>query len=97
MQAKEPKEGPSEKRKAREERLRREIEEALEEEARERSQTEIEKEYLRKHRNLRKHWVFPADFPNFEVIKAFKQPNVDRSKDTFTWGVPDFSKIRTFA
>ena len=73
-----------------------EIADALEDEARERSQTEIEKEYLMKHRNLRKHWIFPDDFPNFEVIKAYKEPNVDRSSDTFTWGKPDFAKIRRF-
>ena len=52
---------------------------------------------MHKHRNLRKHWVFPDDFPNFEVIKAFKQPSIDNSKETFTWGNPEFSKIRAFA
>ena len=69
----------------------------MQDEARERSQTEIEKEYLRKHKNLRKHWVFPEDFPNFEVIKAFKEPNVDDNKDALTWGEPNFTKIRKFA
>ena len=78
------------------ERLLLEIADALDDEARERSQSEIEKEYLRKHRNLRKHWIFPEDFPNFEVIKAYKEPNVDRSKESLTWGKPDFSQIRRF-
>ena len=77
--------------------LEAQIKDALDDEARERTQEEIEQEYLHKHRNLRKHWVFPDDFPNFEVIKAFKKPNVDQSKDTFTWGNPEFDKIRTFA
>lgn len=67
------------------------------EEPRERNQEEIEQEFLHKHRNLRKHWIFPDDFPNFEVIKAFKQPKVDQSKDTFTWGDPDFAEIRRYA
>ena len=52
---------------------------------------------MHKHRNFRKHWVFPPDFPNFEVIRAFKNPNVDSSKDSFTWGEPSFMQIRAFA
>lgn len=86
-----------EKKETKQEQLLREIEEAMDEEARVRSQTEIEREYLKQHRNLRKYWVFPADFPNFEVINAFKSPNVDNSKESFNWGTPDFSKIKTFA
>ena len=89
------KQGESDKMTAKE-KFNLEIADALEDEARERSQNEIEKEYLRKHRNLRKHWIFPEDFPNFEVIKAYKEPNVDRSEESLTWGKPDFGQIRRF-
>ena len=64
---------------------------------RERTQEEIEEEYLQKHKNLRKHWVFPLDFPNFDVIQAYKEPAVDQSLEKFSWGDPDFNEIRAFA
>ena len=31
------------------------------------------------------------------MIEAYKQPNVDESKDSFTWGEPNFTKIREYA
>ena len=37
------------------------------------------------------------DFPNFNVIKAYKEPAVDKSLESFTWGEPDFKAIRSFA
>ena len=54
-------------------------------------------DYFKKHRNLRKHWLFPLDFPNFEVISAYKQPVVDESKERFSWGDVDFGAVRDLA
>ena len=63
----------------------------------ERPDSEIEKEYKDKHKNWRRHWEFPPDFPSTEVIKAYELPYVDESKDKFTWGVPAFKELRDFA
>lgn len=64
-----------------------EIEDAMKEQ---RDQTQIERDFLRKHRNFRKHWVFPLDFPNFEVVKAYRNPPVNENLNKFGWGEPDF-------
>jgi DNA excision repair protein ERCC-5 len=63
----------------------------------ERDLTEIEKEYKEKHKNWRKHWEFPIDFPNHEIIKAYKDPNIDDSDSAFSWGKPDFRELREMA
>lgn len=34
----------------------------------ERPDTEIERDYKEKHKNWRRHWEFPGDFPSTEVI-----------------------------
>ena len=34
----------------------------------ERSQEQIEREYLQKHLHLLKHSIFLEDFPNFEIV-----------------------------
>ena len=60
--------------------FQKELEAALNEEEDEiqpRTQDEIEREFVEKHKNLRKHWEFPMDFPNFDIIKAYKDPSVD--------------------
>ena len=41
--------------------------------------------------------MFPLDFPNFEVIQAYREPAVDKSLEKFSWGEPDFNEIRDFA
>ena len=66
-------------------------------EERARSREEIEEEFQQKHKNLRKHWAFPMDFPNFNVIKAYQEPAIDPSLETFSWGDPKFDDIREFA
>lgn len=35
-------------------------------------------------------------FPNISVIKAYLNPNVDESRDTFTWATPDLDRIRLY-
>ena len=62
-----------------------------------RDQTQIERDFLRKHRNFRKHWVFPLDFPNFEVVKAYRSPPVNENLNKFGWGEPDFVQLRMLA
>jgi len=49
-----------------------------------------------KHRSLKKAWDVPATFPSHEVIKAYQQPSVDQSKETFEWGKPDVDLLRLF-
>ncbi len=44
------------------------LEQALIDEVQERPDTEIEREYKEKHKNWRKHWEFPPDFPSNDVI-----------------------------
>ena len=39
--------------------------------------------------------MFPLDFPNFEVVKAYRNPPVNESLERFGWGEPDFLKLRT--
>lgn len=62
-----------------------------------RTDTEIEKEYKEKHKNWRRHWEFPGDFPSTEVIQAYLRPNVDENKEPFTWTEPAFRQLTDFA
>lgn len=36
-------------------------------------------------------------FPNSEVIKAYLNPEVNESRETFSWGTPDLDGLRDFA
>ena len=56
-----------------------------------------EQEYFKSHKNYRKHWEFPADFPSTEVIGAYWKPPVDESTERPTWGDPDFESLVIFA
>eukprot|EP00920_Eleutheroschizon_duboscqi_P034266 GHVT01082404.1.p1 GENE.GHVT01082404.1~~GHVT01082404.1.p1 ORF type:complete len:373 (+),score=46.94 GHVT01082404.1:508-1626(+) len=53
----------------------------------------LRRTYKEAHRNYRLQWEFPDDFPNEEVIHAFANPVVDRSKETFSWSPPDPTQI----
>lgn len=55
-----------------------------------------EREYKRKHRNLRKSWNLPKGFPSREVIAAYLEPKVDDCKDKFTFARPDLDLLRRF-
>lgn len=55
-----------------------------------------ELQYKNFHKNYKKHWEIPDDFPNSLVIDAYNNPNLDNSKEKFVWGTPDIEKIRTF-
>lgn len=52
--------------------------------------------FKEKHRTLKKSWEIPENFPSLEVIKAYKQPSVDKSEETFEWGKPDLDLLRLF-
>ncbi|EPY53870.1 DNA repair nuclease Rad13 [Schizosaccharomyces cryophilus OY26] len=40
--------------------------------------------------------IIPPDFPNPMVDEAYLHPNVDDSKQTFQWGIPDLDELRQF-
>lgn len=53
------------------------------------------KNFDRSHRNIRKHWDLPEDFPSNAVVKAYLQPLVDHSTEVFEWALPDLENIRS--
>eukprot|EP01016_Furgasonia_blochmanni_P048924 TRINITY_DN7368_c0_g1_i1.p1 TRINITY_DN7368_c0_g1~~TRINITY_DN7368_c0_g1_i1.p1 ORF type:complete len:284 (+),score=45.47 TRINITY_DN7368_c0_g1_i1:62-853(+) len=53
-------------------------------------------EYKASHRNYKKQWELPDSFPNRRVIEAYLHPNIDESKEKFTWGTPDIEKLKLF-
>lgn len=54
------------------------------------------REFQSKHNALRKNWEIKESFPDNAVIQAYKEPNVDKSKDKFTFGRPDVAMISQF-
>jgi DNA excision repair protein ERCC-5 len=55
-----------------------------------------EEEFKAKHRGRRTAWVLADSFPAQNVIDAYLQPQVDRSKQRFEWGRPDDAMLRAF-
>lgn len=55
-----------------------------------------ELEYKLNHRNYKKHWDMPDEFPDTRVIEAYKHPAVDESLEPFQWGEPDFEALKKF-
>lgn len=51
------------------------------------------RKYKEEHKNYRLQWQFPHDFPSSEVFEAFASPLVDRSREPFSWAVPDVDSI----
>ncbi|CBZ53997.1 putative RAD2 endonuclease [Neospora caninum Liverpool] len=51
------------------------------------------RKYKEAHKNYRLQWLFPHDFPSPEVFDAFESPLVDRSREPFSWAVPDVEAI----
>ena len=37
------------------------------------------------HKNYKKYWDIPKGFPNADVVNAYQEPNVDKSKEQFEW------------
>lgn len=48
------------------------------------------------HASARRKWELGDEFPNVHVVKAYKQPQVDRSDARFSWSVPDLAALRGY-
>ena len=57
---------------------------------------EIMAEFKKQHRNIRKTWQVPANFPSETVMGAYREPHVDRNKAKFSFGKPDQHLLRGF-
>lgn len=55
-----------------------------------------EQEFMTSHRNIRKSWSLPSDFPSMEVMTAYIAPKVDDSKEKFIFDRPDALLLRNF-
>ena len=67
-----------------------------EHEQQEEEERKAEKEFKKKHRNVRKTWQLPSNFPSQEVVDAYLRPTVDSCKDKFTFARPDVGLLRRF-
>ncbi|CAH9092387.1 unnamed protein product [Cuscuta epithymum] len=54
----------------------------------------IKQIFMNKHRNVSKNWHIPSSFPSDAVVSAYDTPQVDKSKESFSWGKPDVSVLR---
>lgn len=54
------------------------------------------RDFKRKHRNVRRSWVLPEDFPSQEVELAYLRPQVDHDTAPCEWGRPDLEGLREF-
>lgn len=48
------------------------------------------------HASVRRKWELGEEFPNAQVVKAYKQPQVDRSDARFSWSLPDLAALREY-
>lgn len=56
----------------------------------------MEKKYKEQHKNYKKHWELPEEFPSQKVIDAYMKPCVDESKEKFQWGKPHIELLKKF-
>eukprot|EP00746_Dinoflagellata_sp_MGD_P138828 gnl/MRDRNA2_/MRDRNA2_72403_c0_seq1.p1 gnl/MRDRNA2_/MRDRNA2_72403_c0~~gnl/MRDRNA2_/MRDRNA2_72403_c0_seq1.p1 ORF type:complete len:1348 (+),score=297.61 gnl/MRDRNA2_/MRDRNA2_72403_c0_seq1:73-4116(+) len=49
--------------------------------------------FKKSHRRFRQNWSFPEDFPNHEVLEAFRRPVADRSSEPFHWAPVDVQSV----
>lgn len=54
----------------------------------------IKQIFMDKHRNVSKNWHIPSSFPSDAVTSAYTSPQVDKSKEPFSWGKPDHFMLR---
>lgn len=57
---------------------------------------ELEREFKLKHKNYKKQWELPPDFPNQEVIDSYLHPLVDTSLEPFKQGRPSYLFLRKY-
>ncbi|KAF5183514.1 Flap endonuclease [Thalictrum thalictroides] len=50
--------------------------------------------FMDKHRNVSKNWHIPSSFPSEAVVSAYVSPQVDKSRESFSWGKPDLHVLR---
>lgn len=55
-----------------------------------------ELQYKQFHKNFKKNWEFPNEFPDNQVVEAYKNPIVEESKEIFKWGEPDIEGLKNF-
>ncbi|OQR99409.1 DNA repair protein, partial [Thraustotheca clavata] len=48
------------------------------------------------HHKVRRNWTIGDAFPNFHVVKAYLEPETDRSDARFSWATPDLANLRVF-
>ncbi|KAF0699792.1 Aste57867_9673 [Aphanomyces stellatus] len=48
------------------------------------------------HHTIRRHWHVSDIFPNPQVIKAYRNPETDKSNSRFSWSMPDLANLRVF-
>lgn len=58
--------------------------------------TDAELQFNEQHKSARTRWIMPPSFPSDNVIQAYMNPVVDKSRDRFTWGVPDVEGLVVF-
>eukprot|EP00898_Chlorokybus_atmophyticus_P006635 jgi/Chlat1/6973/Chrsp52S06650 len=54
----------------------------------------LQRIFKHKHKGARKNWELPALFPSPNVVEAYRTPQVDDSKESFSWGRPDLDVLR---
>ena len=57
---------------------------------------EKERIYKEFHKNYKKNWELPFQFPDSEVMEGYLDPKVDKSNEKFTWGKPSLKQIEDF-
>ncbi|OQR84139.1 DNA repair protein [Achlya hypogyna] len=48
------------------------------------------------HHKVRRNWTIADAFPNAHVVKAYREPETDRSDARFSWATPDLASLRVF-
>lgn len=48
------------------------------------------------HAKMRRKWELGEEFPNAHVIRAYHDPQVDKSDARFSWALPDLAALRKY-
>ena len=55
-----------------------------------------ELDYKHFHKNYKKNWEFPLEFPDYQVVEGYMKPTVDESKEMFKWNEPNIEGLKEF-